>query len=261
MALSTLQQQMLVQLFAYINASKLATELDEQTAIDTLALVLNIQQGTSDAKKVQIPLVRGVLGTYNASTNTPTLSNATGIGGDSYKVTVAGTQDFGAGNVVMAVGDIIEYRDSLWGVKATTKISGDVKALGDVGASTIETFINANDSADWNMASNTVNIYTMFQNGFRLVYLYVGTLPNYLGLSQTSANASDFKLIASGSMVISGYSVVKGSGNEDESAIEVNDYFEGWASTTRYVRGKMIASPFDIDDETKCKLVIDNTIF
>ena len=261
MAGGTLQQQMLSQFFAIINASKLASELTEQTQINALTQYLNIQQGANDAQKIKIPLVRGILGTYNATTNTPALSNATGIEGDSYKVTVAGTQDFGAGSISMNIGDVIEFRDSLWGVRATTFVVSDTKILGDVGALAIEAFINANDSVDWNMASNTMNIYTMFQNGYRLVYLYVGTLPKYLGLSHSSAVSTDFELISSGTIVIDGYNVIKGTGNDSETAIEVGDFFEGWATATRYVRGKMIASPFDVNDETKVSLVIDNSIF
>ncbi|TVZ55593.1 endosialidase-like protein [Lutibacter sp. Hel_I_33_5] len=53
-------------------------------------------------------------GTYNASTNSPSLSNGTGTGGDFYRVVVAGTRDFGAGNITFAVGDDVSYTGSVW---------------------------------------------------------------------------------------------------------------------------------------------------
>lgn len=50
------------------------------------------------------------------------------------------------------------------------------------------------------------------------------------------------------------------NGNLDTDNFEVGDDFEGWASGERYVVGKVVGLPFDIDDITKCILVIDNNI-
>lgn len=58
--------------------------------------------------------VMDYLGTYNATTNTPTLANGTGSAGDVYLVSTAGTVDFGAGNVVLALGDWVVYNGSIW---------------------------------------------------------------------------------------------------------------------------------------------------
>lgn len=54
------------------------------------------------------------LGTWNASTNTPTLANGTGNAGDVYIVSVAGTQNLGAGNITFAAGDWVIYNGSVW---------------------------------------------------------------------------------------------------------------------------------------------------
>ena len=55
------------------------------------------------------------LGDWNASTNTPTLSNSdTGLTGFEYKVSVAGSHDFGAGSITFGVGDIIANNGSIW---------------------------------------------------------------------------------------------------------------------------------------------------
>lgn len=54
-------------------------------------------------------------GTWNASTNSPTLANTdTGVKAVEYKVSVAGTQDFGAGSITFAVGDIVANDGSVW---------------------------------------------------------------------------------------------------------------------------------------------------
>lgn len=54
------------------------------------------------------------LGTWNATTNTPTLVNGTGDPGDLYIVSVAGTHNFGAGNITFEVGDWVMYNGTIW---------------------------------------------------------------------------------------------------------------------------------------------------
>lgn len=51
-------------------------------------------------------------GTWNATTNSPTLADGTGNLGDVYWVTVAGTQDLGSGSQTFAVGDFVIYNAS-----------------------------------------------------------------------------------------------------------------------------------------------------
>jgi hypothetical protein len=58
-------------------------------------------------------------------------------------------------------------------------------------------------------------------------------------------------------MKIGGYWVDK-NGNTNFEALEVGDSFDGWVSATRYVVGRVIGLPFDVNDETKVRLVIDN---
>jgi Chaperone of endosialidase len=54
------------------------------------------------------------LGTWNAATNTPTLTNGVGDAGDMYLCNVAGTVNFGAGPVTFAVGDWVLYGSGTW---------------------------------------------------------------------------------------------------------------------------------------------------
>jgi len=53
-------------------------------------------------------------GTWNASTNTPTLADGIGDNGDVYLVNVAGSQDLGSGIISFAVGDWVVYNGTIW---------------------------------------------------------------------------------------------------------------------------------------------------
>jgi hypothetical protein len=48
-------------------------------------------------------------GAWNASTNTPTLAGGVGNNGDTYRVSVAGTQNLGGGSTAYEVGDSVVY--------------------------------------------------------------------------------------------------------------------------------------------------------
>lgn len=54
------------------------------------------------------------LGTWDASTNTPTLADGTGVSGQFYITNVAGTQNLGSGSQTFAVGDWVMYDGSIW---------------------------------------------------------------------------------------------------------------------------------------------------
>ncbi len=54
------------------------------------------------------------LGTWAASTNTPTLANGVGNAGDVYIASDAGTVNFGAGSITFAAGDWVIYSGAVW---------------------------------------------------------------------------------------------------------------------------------------------------
>lgn len=54
------------------------------------------------------------LGTWAASTNTPTLANGTGNAGDVYIASDSGSVDFGAGSISFVAGDWVVYSGSVW---------------------------------------------------------------------------------------------------------------------------------------------------
>lgn len=467
--MSSITQQQLNRFFQIIANSKLHSELTEALVLSNDNIRFGGNEGTNDALGYKPSIIRGVLGTYNASTNTPPLSNLTGLLGDSYEVSVAGSFDFGSGAVKMAVKDKIVFINNQWqnlssnlsfsetymgtvttlgatttnqevedyiNAKMFTVTSNTVKvlrlnvfinnvlykkmfwhkanlndtygtgntvvlfedllefettefnpvnettttvALGDIGASTIEDYINANDSVFWDLEDGVIYIFTATISTVETAYLYVGIQPQYIGLSQTPVTALDFieingsntiasqfnsfevkniattiksnvakgfldlqyeitfdkvtnilfdkeysdyltgfdsfktdfnyvialynktkketylakivsflldtgnyilsvedsidrTMISVGDVLeisissqkktktkISEYWVDKGV-NTDDYAFQVGDVFEGWPSTTRYVVGKVVDLPFDINDGTKVKLVIDNEI-
>lgn len=88
----------------YDNATSGLTATDVQTAIDEL-------DGIIDA--LPDPIV--YVGTWNASTNTPALANSdTGKTGNLYRVTVAGSVDFGAGLISFDIGDSVVNNGTVW---------------------------------------------------------------------------------------------------------------------------------------------------
>lgn len=53
-------------------------------------------------------------GSWNANTNSPTLADGVGTGGDFYITSVAGSQNLGSGSISFAVGDWALYNGSVW---------------------------------------------------------------------------------------------------------------------------------------------------
>src|SRR6185369_5284812 len=73
-------------------------------------------------------------GTWNAATNTPTLSNSdTDLAGYLYQVNVAGTQNFGAGAISFEIGDKVVNDGSAWQkwdmTDAVTSVNGATGAV------------------------------------------------------------------------------------------------------------------------------------
>lgn len=65
------------------------------------------------------------MGYWDASTNEPFLVNGTGREGAYYEVSVAGTVDFGAGDITFEVGDYVVYRNGMWVKSAAFDIIND----------------------------------------------------------------------------------------------------------------------------------------
>jgi hypothetical protein len=76
-------------------------------------------------------------GQYNAATDTPSLSDGVGDAGDVYEVTVAGSNDFGAGSISFNVGDWVVYNGSIW--QKSINSNEVVSVNGLTGAVTLDT--------------------------------------------------------------------------------------------------------------------------
>ncbi|QOR55482.1 MAG: hypothetical protein ULS35scaffold63_39 [Phage 33_17] len=59
-------------------------------------------------------------GNWNASTNTPHLQDGTGTAGDTYLVSVSGTQNLGSGNITFDINDFVLYNGETWGKSASS---------------------------------------------------------------------------------------------------------------------------------------------
>jgi len=70
---------------------------------------------------------------WDSSTNSPTLSDGTGDQGDVYRVTVAGTQNLGSGDIMFDVGDYVIHNGTVWEKSDTTDAVSSVDGqTGDV---------------------------------------------------------------------------------------------------------------------------------
>jgi len=100
------------------------------------------------------------MGTWNATTNTPTLANGTGTAGHTYLVTTAGT----ALGKTFNVGDYAVYSGSIW--DRATSVASQVTSSGAVTGSTLVSTV-ATGTAPLTVASTTVvpNFNAQLLNG------------------------------------------------------------------------------------------------
>jgi hypothetical protein len=145
-------------------------------------------------------------GTWNASTNTPTLANGTGDTGDVYICNVAGTVNFGAGPLTFAVGDYVIYSGSIWqrssgAVGTVTSVAltvgGDAISVSGSPLTTSGTLALAfsGTSAQYiNGAGNLINFPTSLVTG-------TGTIYSLTKWGFTSGNIINSNLFDTGSVI------------------------------------------------------------
>jgi hypothetical protein len=105
--------------FQYLNGvtSALQTQLDAKVDESREGAANGIATLDAGGKVPASQLPNSVmeyLGTWAASTNTPTLANGTGNAGDVYIASDGGTVNFGAGNITFIAGDWVIYSGSIW---------------------------------------------------------------------------------------------------------------------------------------------------
>ena len=80
------------------------------------------------------------LGAWDVATNTPALSDATGVANDYYKVSVAGSIDLGSGSITWNVGDDAIHNGTIWERFA----SGGVVVVDDLVSTSTSDALSAN---------------------------------------------------------------------------------------------------------------------
>lgn len=120
----------------------------EQNVTDILARIPTSEKGANNGVaeldgggKVPVAQLPSSLmqyqGTWDASTNTPTLTDGTGSAGDVYDCQTAGTVDFGAGNITFVVGDWAVYSGAVW--EKSTNSDAVTSVNTQTGAVTLDT--------------------------------------------------------------------------------------------------------------------------
>ena len=142
------------------------------------------------------------LGTWNATTNTPTLVNGTGDAGDLYICNVAGTVNFGAGPITFAVGDWVLYGSGTW-----QKSSGQNGTVTSVAASITGNSLGITGSPITNagtLAFAFAGTNLQYVNGAGNLTTFP-TLISSIGLSMPSAfSVSNSPLTANGTIAVTG---------------------------------------------------------
>lgn len=148
-----------------------ATAADARSAISAASLDANGKVPVSELPNS----IMAYQGTWNASTNSPTLADGTGDPGDVYRVSVAGSQNLGSGSISFGVGDYVIYSPatSAWEKADTTDAVATVNGYtgnitltkSDVGLGSVDNTADANkdvlSATKWttarNLAGNSVN--------------------------------------------------------------------------------------------------------
>ncbi len=147
-------------------------------------------------------------GSWNASTNTPTLADGTGSKGQYYVASAAGTQDLGSGNIIFTIGDWVIHNGGAWEKLDSTNdvqsvfgrmgivvaSSGDYTALkitnvaaGDIAATDVQTAINELDTEKQPLDTQLTDIAGLTPSDG---YFIVGDGTNFIAESGNTARTS-----------------------------------------------------------------------
>lgn len=132
-------------------------------------------------------------GTWNASTNSPTLTDGTGNAGDVYRVTTAGTQNLGSGIQSYGVGDYVLYDGSVWQWSGTTDaVSSVAGKTGDVTLDKSDVGLgNVDNTSDVNKPVSTATQSALNQKANTSALAPVATSGSYTDLNNTPTIPAD----------------------------------------------------------------------
>ncbi|MEA2037224.1 MAG: hypothetical protein U9O94_06950, partial [Nanoarchaeota archaeon] len=186
----------------------------ESTIADTDTLAIYDTSASAIRKITRANFLSGVTGaltyqgSWNASTNSPTLADGTGTQGQYYVVTTAGSRDLGSGSISFTIGDWIIHNGSEWekldstnDVQSVfgrtgiiTSANGDYSAsqitntaAGTISATTIQDAINELDSEKQGIDAQLTDIAGLTPTDS---YFIVGNGSNFVTESGTTLRTS-----------------------------------------------------------------------
>lgn len=185
-------------------------------------------------------------GVWNASTNTPTLADATGNAGDVYRVTVSGARNLGSGSIDFVVGDYVIYDGSVWQKADTTDAVATVAGrtgnvtLSASDVSGVASLTGAETLTNKTVTSGKFNtlLDTNGNEALRVNAITATTGANYLSTGPT-ASGTGLTVTATGTDTNVGLDLAtKGSG-----AVTVNTVPVVTTSATQTLTNKTLTSP------------------
>lgn len=184
-------------------------------------------------------------GTWNASTNTPTLADGTGVSGYFYRVNVAGTQNLGSGAQTFVVGDWVMYNGAIWQlahagadavlsvngttgvvtVNAINQLTGDVTTSAASGSQSLASTVAKIQGTTVSGTTGTGNV--VFSASPTLTGTIVAAAANFSGAISASnfSGSSSGTNTGDGSTSVTG--VLKGNGSVISAAVAGTDYSVG----------------------------------
>jgi hypothetical protein len=175
-------------------------------------------------------------GTWNANTNTPTLTNGGAFNqGDVYLCNVAGTTNFGAGPIAFVVGDQVIYSGSIWqraSGSTGTVTSVAVTESGDALTITGSPIVN---SGTINIGFAGTSAQYVAGNGSLITF---PTLISSIGLTMPSAfTVSNSPLTANGTISVTGAGVASQYIRGDGTLADFPSSGGGGSSVSYYLNG------------------------
>jgi fibronectin-binding autotransporter adhesin len=172
---------------------------------DTLA----IYDGTGIRKITRSDFLQGLTsaltyqGTWDASTNTPSISDGTGVEGYVHVVSTSGTQNLGSGNIAFTAGDLVIHDGSLW--ERAPSGSAVASVFGRTGAVTAQSG-DYTASQLTNVAAGNISSVTVQAAIDELDAEKLGSLNGISTTSQTFANDANITITSAGSTHTLGWS-------------------------------------------------------
>ncbi len=144
---------------------------DTMTGMLTLAATPSLDMHAATKKYVDDNITSGAVykGQWDASTNSPTLIDGTGVSGDYYNVSIGGTQNLGSGSITYALGDQVKYDGSIWGkIDAVGAVTYASQAEVDTGTESAKAVnpLTLKNSAQWLLKEDILPLQNVADDRF-----------------------------------------------------------------------------------------------